>query len=142
MARKGPNVSQYIANLNTVGDVNDDLFRQNDLSSFATTEFFDFDMGDNSLGSLRAPADFDTNRTDRKQSSVTWEDPLTSDFLGGTYSITIILSIHLYFSTYSHSIFIFQLQLYCTLSIEQLITFSIGCPTLHSAISRISLHPT
>jgi hypothetical protein len=91
MPRKGPNVSQYIANLNTVGDVNDDLFRQNDLSSFATTEFFDFDMGDNSLGSLPTSAEFDANHTERKQNSSTWEDPLTSDFLGGTYLLTVVL---------------------------------------------------
>jgi hypothetical protein len=87
MARKGPNVSQYIANLNTVGDnaLNDDLFSQNDLSSFATTDFFDFDMGDSNLRSLPAPAEFDANQTARKQSSANWEDPLTSDFLTGTY---------------------------------------------------------
>jgi hypothetical protein len=85
--RKGPNVSQYIANLNTVGDnaLNDDLFGQNDLSSFATTDFFDFDMGDNNLGSIPAPAEFDANHTDRKQSSASWEDPLSSDFLTGRY---------------------------------------------------------
>lgn len=85
--RKGPNVSQYIANLNTVGDsaLDDGLFGQNDLSSFATTDFFDFDMGDNNLSRLPAPAEFDANRPTRKQSSASWEDPLSSDFLAGDF---------------------------------------------------------
>lgn len=86
MARKtGPNVSQYIAKLNTIGDVNEDLSFHNDLSNFTTGEFFDFDMGDGGMSNMSAPADFDANHTERKQSS-TWEhEPLSADFLSGTY---------------------------------------------------------
>ncbi|QDS76409.1 hypothetical protein FKW77_004022 [Venturia effusa] len=86
MARKPtPNVSQYIANLNTIGEV-EDLSFQNDLTSFANTDFFDFDMGEGGIGSISAPAEFDTKHTEQKQSS-TWEhDPLSTDFLGGDFS--------------------------------------------------------
>jgi len=82
--RKGPNVSQYLAGLNTIDNApNDDSLAQDDLSLFANTEWFDFDMGDNA-SSMPAPAEFDANHTDRKQSL---QDPSTNfDFLNGDFS--------------------------------------------------------
>ncbi|OCL11277.1 hypothetical protein AOQ84DRAFT_266802, partial [Glonium stellatum] len=48
--RRGPNVSQYVANLNTVPSAQDMAARnqdpleiENDLALFTNTEFFDFD---------------------------------------------------------------------------------------------------
>ncbi|TID13771.1 hypothetical protein E2P81_ATG01709 [Venturia nashicola] len=87
MARKnGPNVSHYLANLNNpnaLGDV-EDLSFQNDLSSFTTTDFFDFDLADGGIGNMPAPADFDAHQ--RKQSSAWEHEPLSTEFLGDNFS--------------------------------------------------------
>jgi len=82
--RKGPNVSQYLAGLNTINNApSDDSLAQDDLSLFANTEWFDFDMGDNA-GGVSAPAVFDANHTERKQNL---QDPSTNfDFLSGEFS--------------------------------------------------------
>ncbi|KAF2398987.1 hypothetical protein EJ06DRAFT_512014 [Trichodelitschia bisporula] len=101
--RRAPNVSQYIANLNTIPSPlapapNTD-FLEDELNLFATTEFFDFDMSE-PLGGLN----FDTPRTGQQQRQQTQstiaptteqhhkpatETPLypsqkMDDFLGGT----------------------------------------------------------
>jgi hypothetical protein len=68
-------MSQFIANLNTVDPPPaDDLFSaQDDLSLFASTDFFDFDMGDNLN---HVPGDnFDINSTDRKSNTAGWQAP-------------------------------------------------------------------
>lgn len=52
--RRGPNVSQYIANLNAIPSSHDDVVNQHDstynleddLAVFTNTQFFDFDMGE------------------------------------------------------------------------------------------------
>ena len=52
-ARKAPNVSQYIANLNTLPSAHDIATGQDgyplddDLAIFTNAEFFDFDLGEN-----------------------------------------------------------------------------------------------
>ena len=52
-ARKAPNVSQYIANLNTIPSAHDIATGQDgyplddDLAIFTNAEFFDFDLGEN-----------------------------------------------------------------------------------------------
>ena len=57
--RRGPNVSQYIANLNTIPSAHDldsrqqeDYSLEDDLALFTNTEFFDFDAGGNIEQSL------------------------------------------------------------------------------------------
>lgn len=65
-------MSQFIANLNTIdSQPADDLFSaQDDLSLFASTDFFDFDMGD----TLNVPGtDFDLSRGDQKSSTSNWQ---------------------------------------------------------------------
>ena len=52
--RRGPTVSQYIANLNAIPSSHDDVVNQHDsaynleddLAVFTNTQFFDFDMGE------------------------------------------------------------------------------------------------
>ncbi|RDI85440.1 hypothetical protein Vi05172_g4703 [Venturia inaequalis] len=89
MARKtGPNVSHYLANLNNPNAVGDseDLSFQNDLSSFTTTDFFDFDLADGGIGNLSALADFDAHHVERKQTSAWEPEPLSTEFLGDNFS--------------------------------------------------------
>ncbi|KIW05271.1 uncharacterized protein PV09_03803 [Verruconis gallopava] len=73
-ARKGPNMSQFIANLNQVdSQPADDLFNVNDdLNLFATTDFFDFDMGE--LNPLPGH-DFDVDANNAKSSAANWQAP-------------------------------------------------------------------
>jgi len=81
--RRAPNVSQYLANLNALQDTSptDDLLAQDDLSLFATTDFFDFDMGD---GLSRGTSDFEPAQRERKQNADRWQDPTKSAFLNST----------------------------------------------------------
>ena len=52
-ARRAPNVSQYIADLNTIPSPQESVTHQDgygveeDLSLFTSAEFFDFDLGEN-----------------------------------------------------------------------------------------------
>ena len=50
--RRAPNVSQYVANLNTIPPTyntaqQDGLDLENELAIFTNAEFFDFDLGEN-----------------------------------------------------------------------------------------------
>jgi len=64
-------MSQYIANLNTDSPPEADLFNaHDDLTLFAQTEFFDWDMGDQ-LGNL--PADFEATAADTKAGTAGWQ---------------------------------------------------------------------
>lgn len=69
--RRGPNMSQYIANLNTDTPPTEDLFAgaQDDLSLFASTEFFDWDMNFDASES----GNFETNTVDKKPSTAGWQ---------------------------------------------------------------------
>ncbi|KAK4964475.1 hypothetical protein LTR66_012279 [Elasticomyces elasticus] len=57
-ARRAPNVSQYIANLNTIPSAQELAAQQDfsniedDLNLFSNTQFFDFDMNDENLPDL------------------------------------------------------------------------------------------
>lgn len=86
--RRGPNVSQYIANLNSVEpQPSDDVSPHDDLALFATTEFFDFDMS-NDLAS--GAGDFGGNFTARK-SGTAWQESANStapDFLNCKFALT------------------------------------------------------
>jgi len=100
--RKGPNVSQYLAGLNTINNApSDDSLAQDDLSLFANTEWFDFDMGDNA-GGVSAPAVFDANHTERKQNL---QDPSTNfDFLSGMPLFRRLLLLPFFISSVSISL--------------------------------------
>lgn len=64
-------MSQYIANLNMDTPPTDDLFSaHDDLSLFAQTDFFDFDMNEQMNG---LPSDFEANPADRKSSTAGWQ---------------------------------------------------------------------
>lgn len=48
--RHGPNVSQYLRDLNTISPqdtTNDESFMEDNLALFTNTQFFDFDSGQN-----------------------------------------------------------------------------------------------
>lgn len=84
--RRAPNVSQYLANLNQVDDsspTDNILGGQDDLSLFATTDFFDFDMNDG-LSGLPTSSEFDHTAVGRKPSVPSWPDSSKSDFLNST----------------------------------------------------------
>jgi hypothetical protein len=71
-SRRGPNMSQFIANLNSVDpQPAEELFSgQDTLGLFATTDFFDFDMGDD----LNMPGnDLDIAATERKARNAGWQ---------------------------------------------------------------------
>jgi len=65
--RRAPNVSQYIANLNTIPPVNDMSAQQDfpilddDLALFTNTQFFDFDMNE-PVPDLQQNMKFDASR--------------------------------------------------------------------------------
>jgi hypothetical protein len=79
--RRAPNVSQYIANLNTLQDNSPtkDIIAPDDLNLFATTDFFDFDMTENS-SNLPPASDFEHSHNGHKGSTAGWQDPKL-DFL-------------------------------------------------------------
>jgi hypothetical protein len=72
--RRGPNVSEYIAHLNTIPSAQDtqssDTFSlDDDLAMFTNTQFFDFDLGQDA--DLQ-PANFD-EREEQKGQTITPE---------------------------------------------------------------------
>jgi hypothetical protein len=98
--RRAPNVSQYLANLNQIDDsspTDNILGGQDDLSLFATTDFFDFDMNDG-LNGLPLSTDFDHAAAGRKQSAPSWQDSSKSDFLNST-SDSPTTTVHFSFFT-------------------------------------------
>lgn len=85
--RKGPNVSQYLANLNAIPSEHDLATQQsnnfdfhNDLAPFTNTEFLDFDQGENVF---QSPIDYndELNATDSVAGPA---DGSTQDF--GTFT--------------------------------------------------------
>jgi len=82
--RRAPNVSQYLANLNTVqdGSPTENILAQDDLSLFATTDFFDFDMGD---GLSHGAPDFRPAQRERQSSADGWQDSAKTDFLNNEF---------------------------------------------------------
>lgn len=70
--RRVPNVSQYIANLNTipsaqdVANPRDDNFRlDDDLAVFTNAEFFDFDLSEGAAGIEQGPINYDPSQEER-----------------------------------------------------------------------------
>jgi hypothetical protein len=88
--RRAPNVSQYIANLNTLQDNSptEDLIAPDDLNLFATTDFFDFDMSENS-SNLPSASDYDRTHNGHKASTAAWQDPKL-DFLSSKSKVLCV----------------------------------------------------
>ncbi|RDW60664.1 hypothetical protein BP6252_12047 [Coleophoma cylindrospora] len=89
--RRGPNVSEYIANLNAIPSAQDLANQQDyanldeDLAMFTNTQFFDFDLGQDTDFS----ADF--NATQREEGAPAEEldgDVKPLDFIQGDFSFT------------------------------------------------------
>lgn len=92
--RRGPNVSQYLRQLNTINDkpIEDDFTFEDDLAMFTNTHFYDFETGQHM--DYQAPPvkpDCEPSTT----SSTVNPDDLTSslgdmsnlDFISGTYGL-------------------------------------------------------
>lgn len=84
--RRGPNVSQYVANLNTIPSAQDTASRnqdpleiENDLALFTNTEFFDFDLGE--VPDLTQPVEYDPaiEERARRQNASAYNRRLNSD---------------------------------------------------------------
>jgi hypothetical protein len=80
--RRAPNVSQYIANLNTLQEHSptEDILATDELSLFATTDFFDFDMTDGS-SNLPSHSEYVRPHNNRKSGALGWQDSSKVDFL-------------------------------------------------------------
>ena len=76
-----PNLSQYIANLNTLPATSpenfDDTYAQDDLNLFATAQFFDFDMATGEVEELERKKKLELQQKSSQQS---WSlDSLSSE---------------------------------------------------------------
>jgi hypothetical protein len=96
-------MSQYIATLNTDTPSTEDFLANDDLSLFATTEFFDFDMGEQ----LNLPGDFESSISNNKKSSTAgWQagsgTASGQDFLDGKSHIAVNCFL-LHHISHSHS---------------------------------------
>ncbi|KAF2430652.1 hypothetical protein EJ08DRAFT_214622 [Tothia fuscella] len=115
-SRRGPNVSQYIANLNTVDDSSpiENLLGGDDLSLFATTDFFDFDMGNEGLGGLPPASEFDHRAAARKSTAADWQES-KSDFMNSMCNpfSSCIYSLYIYSLILSRSHFLLAISLSC-----------------------------
>lgn len=90
--RRGPNVSQYLRDLNTIKPqetaVDDNLNFEQELAMFTNTQFFDFDSGQNTDFQAPPPkADADTSRTassdDLNSAASVMGDLSNLDFMSG-----------------------------------------------------------
>ena len=95
--RRAPNMSQYIADLNRPSaQASEPTGNFDDLNLFATTDFFDFDMGDN----LQASADFEQPQETKaiistETSTSSWDDQSSTDFMTSKFSPLVIhLALH------------------------------------------------
>jgi hypothetical protein len=84
--RRAPNVSQYIANLNTIPAVNDTPTQQDfgnfddDLTLFTNTQFFDFDMNE-AVPNLPGDMGFGGERSSLGQVNVSQDGNKAIDFV-------------------------------------------------------------
>lgn len=89
--RRAPNVSQYVANLNTIPSAHDmaakqqdDYGLEDDLALFTNTEFYDFDLGENIQQA--PPVDYDPTleeRARRGQAGAHKNNAKSMDFVNG-----------------------------------------------------------
>ncbi len=99
--RRAPNVSQYVANLNTIPSAHDVATQQqegfsleDDLAMFTNTEFFDFDLGENTLA---APLEYDPlqeERARRENAAAQQKNLKGVDFLNGM-PLSVITSAYI-----------------------------------------------
>ena len=100
-------MAQYIANLNTDVPPTDDMFNApDDLNLFATTDFFDFDMG-NDLN--RLPGDFEA--AEAKPAQTGWQassgSGSGSNFLDGEFAhFYCFLSTSFYPLSFNHLVYL------------------------------------
>lgn len=93
--RKVPNVSQYVANLNTIPSAHDlatqqhdDFKLEDDLALFTNTEFYDFDLGENIQQA--PPLEYDPTleeRTRRGQAGAHENNATILDFVNGMFEL-------------------------------------------------------
>ena len=86
--RRAPNVSQYIADLNSIPSAQDAASQNqdnfgldDDMSLFTNTEFFDFDLGE--MTGMSQPGEFDSptdERMRRQQASSYTTSPSSAKF--------------------------------------------------------------
>lgn len=129
--RHGPNVSQYLRDLNTISPQaetieDSSLNFEEDLTIFTNTQFFDFDSGQNTDFQAqpakpegKAPHSGTTSEDVSAAPSVIGEMP-NLDFMSGKFTI---LAIFLHFYAYAH-VFFFPLQFLSLFSYFPLIDFS------------------
>lgn len=94
--RRAPNVSQYVANLNTIPSAHDtatqqqdDFSLEDDLALFTNTEFYDFDLGENIQQA--PPLDYDPTleeRARRGQAGGLKDNAKNLDFVNGMSSLS------------------------------------------------------
>lgn len=92
--RRAPNVSQYVANLNTIPSAHDVASQQqdgfnleDDLAIFTNTEFFDFDMGENTVGPSLEFDPLQDGQTKGEDAAVQAKNDKGLDFLEGTSQV-------------------------------------------------------
>ncbi|KAI9801273.1 MAG: hypothetical protein M1833_002843 [Piccolia ochrophora] len=91
--RRAPNVSQYVATLNTVPPAQDMVTHQQegygnleeDLAMFTNTQFFDFDMGENGTGSPIDYTQAEQDRVRRERAAPHHTQDLKAGFMNGDY---------------------------------------------------------
>lgn len=105
--RHGPNVSQYLRDLNTISPQADTLEEsslnfEEDLNIFTNTQFFDFDSGQNTDFQAqpakpegKAPHSGTTSEDVSAAPSVIGEMP-NLDFMSGEFTALAIFPLHLY----------------------------------------------
>lgn len=114
--RHGPNVSQYLRDLNTVSPQADaledsSLNFEEDLTIFTNTQFFDFDSGQNTDFQAqpakpegKAPHSGTTSEDVSAAPSVIGEMP-NLDFMSGEFTVLAIFPLH--FNPHAHVFFRF-----------------------------------
>lgn len=88
--RREPNVSQYIANLNTIPPVLDSAAKQeenynleDDLSVFTNAEFFDFDLGGEGIEQQSINYDPSQEERARRENAAARKNSHKVDFVNG-----------------------------------------------------------
>ena len=94
--RRAPNVSQYIANLNTINPAREVATQQDenynldddDLAVFTNAEFFDFDLGD---GNEQPPIQYDPSQEERarRENAAAHKNAHKVDFINGICHLCI-----------------------------------------------------
>jgi hypothetical protein len=136
--RRGPNVSEYIANLNAIPTAQDlqsseDNFNMEDsLAMFTNTQFFDFDLGHNAdLEPTNFPIDKAFGGEGAETVAPGSVDMKPVDYMNGTHLLlhlssvcSILLAVNAYFFLSTWTV---------KTDVEQC---SSSCPSCHPALDR------